>query len=225
MPYKLKQFKVELIQLKGHWKWILFVCPYPWESKKRFNQIYSSRSHSCVTNPSDGINLKWKYMNEQTMVSLLNWFLSFSCAFAEKTAAKRFINTIKMSVTCAPFQHFTKFEFYHVHVKQLHTSWNKNSLLERGGGGGGGVVSVLKCLCHSSNVVVRTGEVKFSEQTENVSKAAIWMIISLPLNTCKCVSENINNNFHNIFIMKLLMYARDFFRLWLKKLGCKRQFN
>ena len=138
MPYKLKQFKVELIQLKGHWKWILFVCPYPWESKKRFNQIYSSRSHSCVTNPSEGINLKWKNMNEQTMVGLLNCFLSFSCAFAEKTAAKRFINANKMSGTFASFQHFTKLKFYHVHVKQLHTSWNKNSLLERGGGGGGG---------------------------------------------------------------------------------------
>ena len=138
MPYKLKQFKVELIQLKGHWKWILFVYPYPWESKKRFNQIYSSRSHSCVTNPSEGINLKWKNMNEQTMVGLLNCFLSFSCAFAEKTAAKRFINANKMSGTFASFQHFTKLKFYHVHVKQLHTSWNKNSLLERGGGGGGG---------------------------------------------------------------------------------------
>lgn len=201
MPYKLKQFKVELIQLKGHWKWILFVCPYPWESKKRFNQIYSSRSHSCVTNPSEGINLKWKNMNEQTMVGLLNCFLSFSCAFAEKTAAKRFINANKMSGTFASFQHFTKLKFYHVHVKQLHTSWNKNSLLERGGGGGGGeCTEMFVPLCElffSANVVVRTGLVKFSEQAENVSKAAIWMIILLQLN--KRVSENINNKIFTTF--------------------------
>ena len=67
-----------------------------------------------------------------------------------------------------------------------------------------GVVSVLKCLCHSlcelffsANVVVRTGLVKFSEQAENVSKAAIWMIILLQLN--KRVSENINNKIFTTF--------------------------